>query len=62
MGDANHCSTKWDDSNFKLKGIADAIKSTLAQCGMLNINRGHTDLADRLGESGEAIQSSLDHV
>ena len=34
MGDANVCSSKWDESNFKLKNIAEEIKSTLAQCGI----------------------------
>ena len=37
-------------------------KGTLAQCGMEHIELGFTYLADRIGESGNPIQSSLDHI
>ena len=47
MGDVNLCSSKWNEADFKLKTIAEEIKSTLAQCGMENIELGPTYLADR---------------
>ena len=62
LGDANLCSTKWNDHDFKLKIVAEEIKSTLAQCGMVNIELGHTYLADRMSKEGLPIQSSLDHI
>ena len=42
--------------------IADEIKSTLASCGLKNMELGHNYLADRLSDNGETIQSSLDHT
>ena len=57
MGDANVCASKWNNSDFALKDIADEIRSTLASCGLKNMELGHTYLADRLSENGETIQS-----
>ena len=62
LGVANLCASKWDDKDFKLKIIAEEIKSTLAQCGMVSIDLGHTYLADRMSDLGLPIQSSLDHI
>ena len=62
IGDVNLCSFKWNDSDFKLKTIAEEIKGTLAQCGMINVELGHMYLADRLSDEGLPIQSSLDHI
>ena len=62
MGDANVCATKWNNSDYNLKCIAEEIKSTLAQCGMFNADLGHTYQADRLSGDGEVIVSSLDHA
>ena len=62
MGDANICTLKWDEDNFRQKNIAMEIKSSLAQCGLLNMDIGNTYLADRLSEDGTTIESALDHV
>ena len=60
--DANICSTKWNEPDFKLKNIAEEIKGTLAQCGMNYLNLGHTYLADRLSDSDLPILSTLNHI
>ena len=62
MGDANVCSSKWDECNFKLKSIADEIKGSLAQSGMFSVPLGHTYQADRLSDNGDPIVSSIDHI
>ena len=62
MGDSNVCASKWNESNFKHKNVAEEIKGSLAQCGMFNFPLGHTYQADRLSKNGETIESSLDHV
>ena len=62
MGDANICTSKWNNPDFKHKSVAEEIKGTLAQCCLLNVELGHTYLADRLNEHGLSIQSSLDHI
>ena len=58
----NLCSTKWNEPDFKSKHIAEEIKATLAQCGMIIVDLGHTYLADRLSDQGLPIQSLLDHI
>ena len=62
LGDANLCASKWNEHDFTLKIVAEELKSTLAQCGMINVELGHTYLADRMTEAGQPIQSSLDHI
>ena len=42
--------------------LAKEIKGTLAQHGLENTELGYTYLADRVGEDGKPIQSSLDHI
>ena len=40
MGDANLCSTSWNEKDFKLKKVAQELRGTLAQCGMVNVELG----------------------
>ena len=61
-GDANLCSEKWDSPNYKQKSIADELRETLAQCGIINVPLGTTYTADRLNDDGSEIRSALDHV
>ena len=42
LGDANMCTSKWNNVDFKLKLVAEEIKGTLAQCGLENYDLGHT--------------------
>ena len=56
------CASKWNDADFKLKTVAEELKGTLAQCGLINVELGHTYLPDRLSDAGLPIQSSLDHI
>ena len=60
-GDANLCSEKWDTPDFKHKTVADELRETLTQCGLINIPLGYTYTADRLDENGSVISSALDH-
>ncbi len=62
MGDANLCSERWNSPNFKYKGIADELRETLTQCGLILQSLGKTYLADRLNPEGEEIESCLDHI
>ena len=62
MGDVNMCSTKWKNEDFKLKTVAQELIGTLAQCGLTQVELGHTYLADRLNVMGQPIESSLDHI
>ena len=62
LGDVNLCAEKWNEEGFLHKPIAEEIKGTLAQCGMINVDLGVTYLADRLSPCGEAIESALDHI
>ena len=62
IGDANLCSEKWDSPNYKQKSIADELRETLAQCGIINVPLGTTYTADRLNDDGSEIRSALDHV
>ena len=45
MGDANVCSTKWNEANFKLKAIAEEIKGVVSiefsPLGSINTNNGY---------------------
>ena len=41
LGDTNLCSKKWNEESFTHKNIAEEIKSTLAQCGMINLELGY---------------------
>ena len=59
---ANLCALKWEYPEYGLHEIAGEIQSSLAQCGLSNINLGATYQADRLSELGEVIESALDHV
>ena len=34
LGDANLCSTKWNEPNFKNKTVADCLRAVLTQCGL----------------------------
>ena len=61
-GDANICAKKWEDPKIKLTETAEELKSSLAQCGLTNIDLGNTYLADRLDNQGNTIQSALDHI
>ena len=40
LGDANQCSSKWNEPDFKLKLVAEELKGTLAQCGIINLELG----------------------
>ena len=59
LGDMNLCTTKQNEPDFKSKHIAEEMKSSLAQCGMINIELGHTYQADRLSEKSIAKQWKL---
>ena len=45
MGDANLCTLRWDSPTFKYKRIAEELRETLTQCGLIQV-----ELADRLAE------------
>jgi len=42
--------------------IAAELKSSLAQCGLDNLELGKTYMADRLRNDGKVIESALDHI
>ena len=62
QGDANLCSTKWQEDGYGLSYISNELLSTLAMCGMEIVDVGNTYLADRLTSNGELIESAIDHV
>ena len=62
QGDMNLCSIKWLEADFNLKFLSDELRSTLALCGLENVDLGNTYLADRLTEDGKTIESALDHT
>ena len=41
-GDANLCAQKWNEEGFRYKPLATELKSTIAQCGLTNIEMGMT--------------------
>ena len=42
--------------------MAEELQGTLSQSGLETRNLGFSYLADRLSETGEVIESALDHV
>ena len=62
MGDMNLCSTKWMESDFTWKKIAEEVQGTLINCGLKTVDLGLTYLADRLNEMCNTIESALDHM
>ena len=62
MGDANLCSTKWNNHDFLNKNVAIPLKITLDQCGLLSNDVGITYLGDHVQANGMVAQSALDHV
>ena len=62
LGDANLCSLKWDSPGFLQRRIAEEIRETLIQCGLVQLPLGITYVADRLNDDGSEITSSLDHI
>jgi hypothetical protein len=62
MGDANLCAQKWDEEEYRLFNLAAELKSSLAQCGLENLEIGKTYMADRLRNDGTVIESALDHI
>jgi hypothetical protein len=62
QGDMNLCSIKWLEADFNLKFLSGKLRSTLALCGLENVDLGNTYLADRLTEDGKTIESALDHT
>ena len=53
---------KWNYDNFGYPSLANKMKSTLAQCGLRNLELGNTYLADRPTSNGNTIESDLDHI
>ncbi len=62
MGDANLCAQKWDGEEYRLFNLAAELKSSLAQCGLENLDLGKTYMADRLRKDGTVIESALDYI
>ena len=62
LGDANLCSEKWKLPSYKFRRIAEELRETLAQCGLIQVELGPTYFADRLNDDGTEIKSSLDHI
>ena len=62
QGDVNLCAIKWLEADYNLKFLSDELLSTLALCGLENVDLGNTYLADRLTEDGKTIESALDHT
>ena len=62
LGDANLCTNKWDNEDYKLKQLSNELKGTLAQGGLKIEDIGYTYLADRLTLEGKIIESALDHI
>ena len=57
LGDANLCSTKWNEKDFTNIRVANELRNTLEGCGLELIEIGHTFLSD-----GNSTESSLDHI
>ena len=62
MGDANLCSARWNSPLYKYKRIAEELRETITQCGLIQIDMGPTYFADRLNEDGSEVKSCLDHI
>ena len=62
MGDANLCSERWNSPLYKYKRIAEELRETITQCGLIQIDMGPTYFADRLNEDGSEVKSCLDHI
>ena len=62
MGDANLCAQKWDEEECRVFNLAAEVKSSLAQCGLENLELGKTYMADRLRNDGTVIENALDHI
>ena len=56
------CCERWNSPNFVYKKISDELRETLTQCGLVQVELGPTYLADRLGEDGNEIVSSIDFI
>jgi hypothetical protein len=56
------CAQKWDEEEYRLFNLAAELKSSLAQCGLENLEIGKTYMADRLRNDGTVIESALDHI
>ncbi len=53
---------KWDEEEYRLFNLTTELKSSLAQCGLENLELGKTYMADRLRNDGTGIKSALDHI
>ena len=42
MGDANLCSKKWNEEYYRYQDMAEEMKGTMAQCGLVLQDIGYT--------------------
>ena len=62
MGDANLCSSKWNDTNFIHKAMATQLKDCLDRNGFVWVTVRPTFQADHCQANGNVIESHIDHV
>ena len=62
MGDANICTNKWNNPQYKHHRVVMELRSGLEQNGMKNIDIGNTYLADNTTQNGKIAESALDHI
>jgi hypothetical protein len=53
---------KWDEEEYRVFNLAAELKSSLAQCGLENLELRKTYMDDRLSNDGTVIESALDHI
>ena len=62
LGDANLCSRKWNLEKFKDKTVAEILKSSLEENGLICKFLGDTFTSDIIQNNGRIATSTIDHV
>ena len=57
LGDANLCSSKWNNDDFLYKKVAEALRSTLLHSDLICSDIGDTYQADHLQPNGQVATS-----
>ena len=62
LGDMNLCSRKWNQDKFKDKRVAEILRSSLEENGLVCRYLGDTFSSDIVQKNGNITTSALDHV
>ena len=62
LGDANICTQKWEDPNYKNHKVATELRNAVVQNGMINMKLGNTFMADNCTNRENVTESAIDHI